>query len=358
MTEHSDNGVDLTLEISEKIRAARAADCPLYISGGGSKRDILGRDCSAETLSVAQHRGIVDYQPGELVLSARAGTPLSELQACLAGEGQHLPFEPPQFDGRATLGGTLACNLSGPARPWAGSIRDAVLGLGLISGSGEILRFGGKVMKNVAGYDISRLQAGALGTLGVISEVSLKVLPQAEQILTLRYETSAAQAIELMNQRAATPKPLTGACWVDGGLYLRLSGAASAVNHTAQQWGGERLSPQSGATFWRQLREMELPFFAGEQPLWRLSMKATAQPHSEAVLIDWCGSQRWIRSVSELGAVQDLAGRGHVQLFRHGQRDGELRTPLDRVQQRLHRRLKSTFDPSGILNPGRLYSWM
>ena len=210
---------------------------PVYIRGGDSKREVVGRSCDAPDLDVSGHSGIIDYQPDELVISARAGTPLAELDAALAEHGQALPFEPPRLGGRATLGGTLACNLSGPGRPWLGSVRDAVLGLQLINGQAQVLEFGGKVMKNVAGYDVSRLQAGALGTLGVITEIHVKVLPQAEASLTLAYEMDAPQARETMCSRAAQPKPLTGAAWVDGRLFLRLAGAQSAVNHNRRPVG-------------------------------------------------------------------------------------------------------------------------
>ena len=226
----------------------------------------MGRDCEAKPLEVSGHRGIVDYQPDELVLCARAGTPLRTLQDTLAEHNQVLPFDPPMFGGRATLGGTLACNLSGPGRPWYGSIRDATLGVKLVNGKGELLQFGGKVMKNVAGYDVSRLQAGALGTLGVITEINLKVLPRPESSITLAYEMDAATALATMNRRAVEPKPLSGACWFNGTLYLRLSGAASAVGKTASIWGGSACAETE--TPWTGLREMDLPCFTGDAPLW------------------------------------------------------------------------------------------
>ena len=224
-------------QLVEQVSAARRAGNTLRIRGGDSKAQIIGRDCEADTeLAVAGYQGVSDYQPRELVLSARAGSCISDLQALLAKEGQTLPFDPPPFAGRATLGGTLACNVSGPGRPWLGSVRDAVLGVQLINGEGQLLEFGGKVMKNVAGYDVSRLQAGALGTLGVITQVHLKVLPLPECSLTLAYETSADDALRQMAEKTRLPKPLTGACWLDGHLYLRLAGARQAVQHTASSW--------------------------------------------------------------------------------------------------------------------------
>lgn len=348
---------DLSGQLAATVASAAADKRPLYINGGGSKRHLVGRDCHAAELDISAHRGIVDYQPSELVLTARAGTPLVEILDTLKTHNQTLPFEPPLFNGQATLGGTLACNLSGPARPWAGSVRDLVLGVRLINGRGELLSFGGQVMKNVAGYDVSRLQAGALGTLGVLCEVSLKVLPLAERSLSLCYEASAAQAIDTMNRRAGQAGPLTGACWLDGRLYLRLSGAAAAVDHTARAWGGDRL-PEDAA-FWRGLREMELPYFQGPEALWRLSVNATAPIFETAAptLLDWGGAQRWLRGEFELEALQGIAARagGHASLFRGGDRNGEVRPAPDPVTRRLQQRLKNTFDPLGILNPGRLY---
>jgi glycolate oxidase FAD binding subunit len=363
MTDRSTTGDsprDLSRHIIAAITEARSAQQPLYINAGGSKRHLVGRDCNARVLDVSGHTGIVEYHPGELVITARAGTLLTQLTDALHEHGQMLSFDPPLFDGKATLGGTLACNLSGPARPWSGSVRDMVLGVQLVNGKGELLNFGGKVIKNVAGYDVSRLQAGALGTLGLLSEISLKVLPVHEHCLSLSYEMTAREAVDTMNQRAGQPKPLHGAFWVDGRLHLRLAGAADAVEHTAKQWGGETLPTDD--TTWTKLREMTLPFFAGDAPLWRFSIKATA-PVSKAfgpTLIDWCGAQRWVRGDHQQALLQEAAnaGEGHVALFRGGDRNSEVRSPLNPVEQRLQQRLKNSFDPDGILNPGRLYSWL
>lgn len=351
---------DRSAEMAALIAEAASRQQALYISGGSSKRQLLGRDCPGQELAVWGHSGITDYQPAELVLTARAGTTLAEIVATLEHEGQALPFEPPLFDGRATLGGTVATNISGPARPWAGSARDMVLGVQLLDGHGQLLNFGGQVMKNVAGYDVSRLQAGALGTLGVLSQVSLKVLPRPEHSLTLAYAMDAAAAIDTMNRRAGQPGPLSGACWLEGRLYLRLSGAAAAVDHTAAHWGGERLA--GGAEFWQQLREMNLPFFAGADPLWRLSVKSTAPPldcHGPT-LIDWGGAQRWLRGELDPARLQRWAAQagGSVTLFAGGDRGAQLRPAPDSVTRRLHERLKQAFDPLRILNPGRLYDFL
>jgi glycolate oxidase FAD binding subunit len=235
-----------------------------------------------------------------------------------------------------------------------------VLGVQLINGKAETLSFGGRVMKNVAGYDISRLQAGALGTLGVITEVSLKVLPEPEQSLTLAYDMDAAAAVQTMNRRAVEPRPLTGASWFDGKLYLRIAGTPDAVNQTARDWGGERVP--EGDTLWEQLREMQLPFFNGPRQLWRLSVRATARldiPPDKA-LIDWGGAQRWLQGEADhdhLQAEASSAG-GHACLFRGGDRRSEVRQRPTPIGQRLQQRLKQAFDPDRILNPGRLYSWL
>ncbi|MEH6589533.1 MAG: glycolate oxidase subunit GlcE [Halioglobus sp.] len=351
---------DLSGQFIDRVAAARAAGTPLYIEAGGSKRHLAGRSCDAPVLNVSGHRGIVDLQPSELVVTARAGTPLTELAAELGEHRLELAFEPPLFSGNATVGGTLACNFSGPARPWQGSIRDAVLGVQLINGKAELLNFGGKVMKNVAGYDVSRLQAGALGTLGLLSEITLKVMPQAEARRTLAFEVSGADAISIMNNKAALPGPLNGACWVEGRLLLRLSGAEAAVTATAREWGGDVVP--DGDDEWAALKELTLPFFNSDAPLWRASIRANA-PFATlptAQLIDWGGAQRWLRGEQDATTLQSQAQQagGHISLFRGGNRTDEVRQPLNTIEKKLTKRLKDAFDPDGIFNPGRLYSWL
>jgi glycolate oxidase FAD binding subunit len=354
---------DCTKDIVAQVAQALARRTSLSICAGNSKAHILGRHintANSAKLDLSKHSGIIDYHPTELVLTARAGTTLTEIQTTLAKEGQTLSFEPPDFGNRATLGGTLACNLSGPARPWSGSIRDMILGVQLINGKAELLNFGGQVMKNVAGYDVSRLQAGALGTLGVLTKISLKVLPVPEHTVTLSYQMDAQTAVDLMNARARQPKPLSGACWSGGILYLRLSGAENAVIQTAKLWGGDQL-PES-EYLWRQLREFDHPFFTTEEPLWRFSHGPTAavQQQFGDMLIDWGGAQRWLLGQHDQTALEQSAEKagGHVSLFRGGDRSGEVKHRLSPLQQNLHKQLKVAFDPDGILNPGRLYSWM
>ncbi|NWO08136.1 MAG: glycolate oxidase subunit GlcE [Alteromonadaceae bacterium] len=352
---------DQIQSLQEQVLKARADGQTLNIVGGGTK-SFMGRtpDNDAATLSLAEHSGVVEYHPVELVLTVRAGTTLSEIEAVLAEEGQCLHFEPPRLGDGATIGGTLACNLSGPARPWAGSVRDQVLGLRLLNGQGEHLRFGGQVMKNVAGYDVSRLQAGAMGTLGVMTEISLKVMPKPATTATLVQEMPLESAIDYMNRRAGEPKPLTGACWLDGKVYLRLAGARSAVEATAEQWDGEVI--ENGDALWQQIRDLQHDYFAGDDPLWRFSVRSSAvMPSLDGPwLVDWAGAQRWYRGQATLRDLEPLAAEagGQVSLFRGGDRTAEVMHSQPEALKAIQRRIKQSFDPDGLFNPGRLYSWL
>jgi len=342
----------------------------MQLCGGGSKA-FYGRRPIGTQLALAGHRGVVNYEPKELVLTARAGTPLVELEALLAEQGQMLAFEPPHFgadagsqsSAQATLGGAIACGLSGPRRPYAGSARDFVLGMRIINGHGELLHFGGEVMKNVAGYDVSRAMTGALGTLGVILEVSLKVLPRLEQELTLVQERDPDDAIRSMNQWAGSPLPLSAACYDGRKLYVRLSGTPKAVDAACGRIGGDRVA--DGDHYWWTLREHRHALFDNGRPLWRLSLPSQAPmlalPGSQ--LIDWGGAQRWLAGdAGDAGdeVIRDAAARagGHATLFRGGDRDGEVFHPLPQALVALHRKLKHAFDPQGIFNPGRLYRFL
>ncbi len=351
---------DQTEALCERVRAAQAAGTPLRIRGGDSKRSWLGRPGAEDkVLDLAQHRGVVAWEPGELVLVARAGTTISELTALLATENQVLAFEPPACGGRATLGGTLASNCSGPARPWSGAVRDAVLGVKLLSGRGECLNFGGRVVKNVAGYDVSRLQAGALGSLGVITEVSLKVMPAAEASQTLAQELDAEAALAQMIRYAREPAPLTGACWLQGRLFLRLSGAAAAVAASVRRWGGDPVAAVDAP--WDALREFSAGAQAAAEPLWRVSLAGNAPlpAGTRPLLIDWAGALRWFAADGFDAFGYAGAHGGHATLWWPGaNREGETAQPLSLTLQALHQRLKLAFDPGRILNPGRLYSWL
>jgi len=356
---------DISQQLQEQVLQARSGKEKLNIVGGGTKA-FMGRAPSSDAgalnvLNVGEHTGIVAYHPVELVMTVRAGTALSDIEAALAEQGQALHFEPPHFGAESTIGGTFACNLSGPGRPWAGSVRDQVLGIRLLNGKGEHLRFGGEVMKNVAGYDVSRLQAGALGTLGVVTEISLKVMPGPAASLTLVQDMAMDEVLHYMNSRAAEPKPITAACWVDGKVYLRLSGAKSAVEATAEKWSGDVM--EKGEAFWRSVQDMQHEFFADkDEPLWRFSVGSTAAtPKIEGQwFIDWAGSQRWFRGTAELGDLEPLArtAGGQVSLFRGGDRSAEVMHSQPNALKTIQQRVKISFDPDGIFNPGRLYSWL
>ena len=347
---------DIKPEIQQAVREAAAAGTALRISGGDTKA-FYGRAATGEPLDVSAHRGIVSYEPTELVITARAGTPLKEIETTLAGSGQMLPFEPPYFGESATLGGAVACGLSGPVRPYAGSVRDFVLGVACINGKGEHLSFGGQVMKNVAGYDVSRLMVGAMGTLGVLLEVSLKVLPRPACELTAALPMDAAAAIDTMNAWAGQPLPVSACCYDDEVLRVRLSGTESGVRSARDKIGGEEV-PQDD-TYWADLREHRLPFFGSDAPLWRLSVPAATPAPSDGSnwLLDWGGAQRWLVSDQPAETVrqQASAAGGHAMMFRGGDRSDDVFHPLAPTIETLHRRLKEAFDPKGILNPGRMY---
>ena len=347
---------DLTETLRERSRAAAGDGTPLAVVGGGTK-DFLGRITQAERFGISDHRGIVTYEPTELVLSARGGTPLAEVNAALGEQGQMLAFEPPAYGEAATIGGTIAAGLSGPSRPYAGAARDFVLGTRVLNGKGEVLRFGGEVMKNVAGYDVSRLMTGAFGTLGVLLEVSLKVLPRPAMSRTLAFDVTAEEAIERCNAWAAKPVPVTGACHDGERLRIRLSGTEGGVEAAARALGGETLD---GDAFWTALREQKLPFFTrGGPPLWRVSVPpgtGTMRIGGD-VLVDWGGALGWLRTDAPADEVRTAAGRagGHATLFRGGDRTREVFHPLPPAVRKLHERLKAAFDPAGIFNPGRMY---
>jgi len=341
----------------ERIRDAAARRAPLRLRGGGSK-DFYGGGPRGETLDTRAHAGIVDYEPTELVVTARCGTPLAELEAALAREGQMLAFEPPRFGEAATLGGCVAAGLSGPRRAAAGAVRDFVLGARLLDGRARELSFGGRVMKNVAGYDVSRLLAGSLGTLGLILEVSLKVLPLPASELTLRLELPEGKALEALNRWAGLPLPVSASGWCDGELFLRLSGAASAVRAAALRTGGDPVDAPQAAALWSGIKEHAHPYFAGEAPLWRVSVPSNAGPIGlpGAQLIEWGGALRWLRGGTAV-AVRAAAARagGHATLFRGGDRTSGAFAPLAPAILGLHRALKAAFDPAGVFNPGRLH---
>jgi glycolate oxidase FAD binding subunit len=332
---------------------------PLRIRGGGSK-DFYGQDLAGEVLDTRSHAGIVDYEPTELVVTAKCGTPLAELEAALAERKQFLAFEAPAF-GDATIGGVVAAGLSGPRRAAVGAVRDFVLGVKVIDGEGRLLNFGGQVMKNVAGYDVSRLMAGSLGTLGLIVEVSLKVLPLPVAERTLRFDLPEGKALELMNDWAGKPLPLSASCWHDGTLSVRLSGASAAVDAATAALGGDVVADGDAARLWAELREQRHAFFAPDAPLWRLSLPSVAPAVAlpGPTLIEWGGAQRWLRG-DDAAAMRAAATKlgGHATLFRGGDKTAGVFQPLEPVAARLHRELKRAFDPHGVFGPGRMYPGM
>ena len=351
---------DISQQLQQQIQRAFERATALRIVGGNSK-EFYGRMVSGETLNVAGHRGILNYEPTELVITVRAGTQLNEIETLLDDNGQMLAFEPPAYGDAATIGGTIACNLSGPRRANAGAARDFLLGCKIINGKGEILSFGGEVMKNVAGYDVSRLMAGAMGTLGVLLEVSLKVLPKAEMETTQLLHYSCVSAFEKMHAWSQTPLPITATCFHDSVLRVRLSGATKAVNAAVSSIGGESI--ENPEQYWQDLKEHRLDFFNSEKPLWRLSLASDIElPALDAAheendfLYEWGGALRWLKSDASAEMIQSIAADvdGQATLYRDRDRQG-LFQPLTPGLLRIHKNLKQAFDPGNILNPGKLY---
>ncbi|KQN50247.1 glycolate oxidase [Pseudomonas sp. Leaf48] len=346
--------VDDSLVLLEQVNQALENATPLRIQGSNSKA-FLGRTTAGEILDTRSHRGIVSYDPTELVITARCGTPLTELAEVLDAAQQMLPCEPPSFGDNATVGGMIACGLSGPRRPWSGSVRDFVLGTRVISGQGKLLRLGGEVMKNVAGYDLSRLMAGSYGCLGVITEVSLKVLPKPRQCLSISLEMNSERALLQLAQWGQQPLPISAACHDGERLHLRLEGGEGSVKAAHERLGGQWLED----SYWGDLNEHRLNFFDEDQPLWRLSL-----PHNTPrlslpgrQLVDWGGAQRWLKSDAEAAFIRQVVDEvgGHVTCFSHGLCDTPFQ-PLPPTLLRYHRNLKQQLDPRGIFNPGRLYA--
>ena len=374
---------DMTTLLAGRVRDAARAGTPLRIRGGGSK-DFYGQALTGEVLDMGAFSGVISYEPSELVVTVRGGTPLAELEALLAAQNQCLPFEPPHFGPGATVGGMVASGLSGPARACSGAVRDYLLGVVLLNGKGECLSFGGQVMKNVAGYDVSRLMAGTLGTLGVLLEISLKVLPLAPGEATLMCSGLGQQkALDLLNRWGGQPLPLNASCWVrdetaapaQDFLFVRLRGAVAAVEAACprmiadvQAAGGQAMTmdnAQAGAD-WNACREQTLPFFT--QPptpdacLWRLSVPQTtpAMDLPFAPLVEWHGGLRWLWAPASAAAqLRERAAQagGHATLFRRAALtpvEVSVFSPLAPVQSRIQQALKKQFDPAGILNPGRM----
>lgn len=349
----------------DQVLAAGEMKAPLDIRGGGTKA-FYGESPRGQALDTRELAGISSYEPTELVVTVRAGTQLAELEAVLAKRGQYLPFEPPRFGPDGTVGGMVAAGLAGPARAAVGAVRDYVLGTTLLNGRGEVVTFGGQVMKNVAGYDVSRLMAGSLGVLGVICEVSLKVLPVAPAAATLVFDIDEAEALKMLNALAGKPLPLNASAWHQGRLALRLKGAQAAVQAACEKLGGTRLESAAATRWWDSIRDHEHAFFrfgSAAEPqaasLWRLSVPDTTAPLALTgeQFIEWGGALRWWRTDAPAQTVREAAARagGNATLFRTSDKSAGAFAPLTEPLMGIHRGLKQAFDPYSIFNPGRLY---
>lgn len=349
----------------ERIAEAGVSKTPLRIRGGGSK-DWYGQALRGEPLDTSGYAGIVAYDPTELVITVRCGTPLAEIESALAQHNQMLAFEPPHFGPGATIGGVVASGLSGPRRQAAGAVRDFVLGAVLMDGKGEVLHFGGQVMKNVAGYDVSRLLTGSLGTLGLILEVSLKVLPKPFAETTLRFDMRKTEAIRRLNEWGGQPLPISASAWHSGVLIVRLSGAQAALDAAKRKMGGEEVRADG---IWAGLREQTNDYFMLTEPgtsLWRLSLPSWTPPLNlpGEQLIEWGGAQRWLKIDADetvfatATTIRAAAGQvgGHATLFKGGDKQGGVFHPLAPAIAKIHHNLKASFDPHGIFNPGRMYA--
>ncbi|HFZ8993069.1 TPA: glycolate oxidase subunit GlcE [Citrobacter freundii] len=342
---------DYSEALLEQVNNAIANKTPLAIQGSNSK-SFLGREVNGQILDMRPHCGIVNYDPKELIITARAGTPLQEIEEALSEAGQMLPCEPPHFGPGATWGGMVACGLAGPRRPWSGSVRDFVLGTRVITGHGKHLRFGGEVMKNVAGYDLSRLMAGSYGCLGVLTEISMKVLPKPRATISLRLDLNLQRAMSEIAQWQTQPLPISALCYSENALWIRLEGGDGSVKAARERLGGEVVANQ----FWQQLREQQLPFFSLPEELWRISLPIDAPvidfPGKQ--LIDWGGAVRWLKSAADAEQIRQMAAGagGYATRFRAG--DGCF-SPLSAPLLHYHKRLKMQLDPCGVFNPGRMY---
>ncbi len=347
---------DQSSALIDAVKEAHSRRTPLAIHGGNTKQ-FYGRPIQGKPLDVSEHGGIIRYEPTELVLTARSGTPLIEIEKLLTEHQQMLAFEPPYFGENATLGGVLGAGLAGPRRPYGGAVRDNVLGVEIINGAGDRLRFGGEVMKNVAGYDLARTMAGALGTLGVLLQISVKVLPLPTCEITVVQTLDSAKAIKTMSSWAARPLPIS-ATWYDGhDLYVRLSGGEQSVRAAAKIIGGDILD--WGKLFWQNIKEQGEAFFMEDPPLWRIAVPPSTPPlHlSGKTVMEWNGALRWLKSDAPAEKIRSkvTAAGGHTTLFRGGDRSSEVFQALPPALMKVHKNLKKALDPEGILNPQRMY---
>jgi glycolate oxidase FAD binding subunit len=355
------NDNDFLQALSQRIEHCSRTGHAVHIEGGGSKH-FYGGPVEGEILSTRGFAGILEYEPTELVVTAKAGTLLSDIEALVASQRQMLAFEPPRFSKSSTIGGVIASGLAGPRRGTHGGVRDFVLGATLMDGRGQVLHFGGTVMKNVAGYDVSRLLAGSMGCMGVLLDISVKVLPIPATESTLRFAMSEAQFIIQVNRWLGDPLPISGSHWHAGVAHLRLSGAQAAVNEAIKKLGGELLSAEEATDLWNSLRDQTHPFFNWTGDLYRLSLPATSTPviSEFETLIEWAGSQRWLRAPADSNpaTIQALAQsmNGHATLYHTpiaAKRAFAFTMPAPTLKS-IQQKLKKEFDPAGIFNPGRM----
>lgn len=343
-------------EISDRVQQAASDKTSFHIQGGASKQFYTGRPEGVEILDCSTYSGIVSYEPSELVITVRAGTTLRAVESMLTSRGQQFPFEPPSYAKTATVGGMVASGFSGPRRAFSGAVRDAVLGVKLLNGKGEILEFGGQVIKNVAGYDVSRLVTGSFGTLGVILEVSLKVVPRPICELSYELPCSPQSRLSELLRLKNTASNLSGLAATRDTISYRLAGSEESVRKTAAQLGGDELL--GDGEFWRTLKDQTSDFFNDETPLWRVSV-APACPEIDLggdYIADWGGALRWVKSHLDAEQIQarvSLAG-GNAQLFRAPEKNTMTLPQLPSGIVQLHQRIKASFDPSSVFNPGYL----
>ena len=344
---------DMINELQAQVKEAIATNTQLSIVGGNSKHH-LGRQAVGKELNVADHQGVISYSPTELVLRVRSGTTISAINELLAEHNQRLPFAPPSYHGKATIGGTLAANQSGLATPWYGGVRDSVLGLGLINGKGEHMHFGGQVMKNVAGFDVSRTQVGAMGTLGLITEVSLKVWPEFATQKTLVKAMSVTEALAYMSRFFRETLPVTAVMYWQGQVFVRLQGEPATLDEAAVKLGGDDMAEDEAILLWNSVREQTLLQPQADEVLWRTNLAPNDKSVmlSDDCLLNWAGAQRW------QCLKQGEAGPAGAVQYAGGDRLLEVNGALDKTAQRVQQNLKVAFDPQAIFNPGRLYSWM
>ncbi len=350
--------MDQIVVLQQQVQQARSERQPLRIRGGGT-RAFFGRVLSGQLLSLAEHRGIIRYEPSELVVTVRCGTPVNELVEVLAAQGQALPFDPPYFGRGSTVGGVIATGLAGPGRPWIGAVRDALLGVRCINGQGEVVQFGGEVVKNVAGFDLARLMVGAMGTLGVMLDVSIKLMPRPQSEKTCVFDDVGVKGLAKVNAWTSQGLPLSGAVLEGGRLYVRMSGTEAGVRAAVQAVGGQSLTEDVAAHWWRGIRDHGHDFFDDTRSLWRLSVPVTAPPINIIGdwLYDWGGSQRWLKTALQSTIIREMTGRvgGHAMLYRGGDRQGMVFHPLNPALSEVHRRIKNACDPFKLFNNGVLY---